>query len=43
MLVNYTADDKGYEKLPQNLKLLADKLPQGKVRSMPYPSGKECE
>ena len=29
MLVNYTADDKGYEQLPQNLKLLADKLPQG--------------
>ena len=30
MLVNYTADDKGYEQLPQNLKLLADKLPQGR-------------
>ena len=29
MLVNYTADDKGYEKLPETLKLLADKLPQG--------------
>ena len=29
MLVNYTADDKGYEQLPQNLKLLADKMPQG--------------
>ena len=29
MLVNYTADDKGYEQLPQNLKLLADQLPQG--------------
>ena len=29
MLVNYTADDKGYEQLPQNLKLLVDKLPQG--------------
>ncbi len=29
MLVSYTADDKGYEQLPQNLKLLADKLPQG--------------
>lgn len=29
MLVNYTADDKGYKQLPQNLKLLADKLPQG--------------
>lgn len=29
MLVNYTADDKGYEQLPQNLKLLADKLPHG--------------
>lgn len=30
MLVNYTADDKGYEKLPETLKLLADKLPQGR-------------
>ena len=29
MLVNYTADDKGYEKLPETLKLLADQLPQG--------------
>ncbi len=29
MLVNYTANDKGYEKLPETLKLLADKLPQG--------------
>ena len=30
MLVNYTADDKGYEKLPETLKLLADKLLQGR-------------
>ena len=29
MMVNYTADDKGYEKLPEALKLLADKLPEG--------------
>ncbi len=29
MLINYTANDKGYEKLPETLKLLADKLPQG--------------
>ncbi len=29
MMVNYTADDKGYEKLPEALKLLAEKLPEG--------------
>ena len=29
MLVNYTADDTGYEKLPECLKILASRLPQG--------------
>ncbi|WP_182431745.1 insulinase family protein [Clostridium sp. AF32-12BH] len=29
MLVNYTADEKGYEKLPETLKLLSAKLPEG--------------
>ena len=28
MLVNYTADEKGYEKLPETLKLLSAKLPE---------------
>ena len=29
MLVNYTADENGYEKLPETLKLLSAKLPEG--------------
>lgn len=29
MLINYTADENGYEKLPETLKLLSAKLPEG--------------
>ena len=36
MLVNYTADDKGYEKLPQALKILSEKLPQGDGVTYPF-------
>lgn len=36
MLVNYTADDTGYASLPQSLKLLADKLPQGSAQRYPF-------
>ncbi|MDD3252499.1 MAG: insulinase family protein [Lachnospiraceae bacterium] len=36
MLVNYTADDAGYEKLPETLGLLADKLPQGSGERFPF-------
>ncbi len=36
MLVNYTADEKGYAYLPQSLKLLASKLPEGGGERYPF-------
>lgn len=36
MLVNYTADDTGYAYLPQSLKLLTDKLPEGSGERYPF-------
>lgn len=36
MLVNYTADDKGYGYLPESLKLLASRLPEGSGERYPF-------
>ncbi len=36
MLVNYTADDAGYEKLPEALKALTGKLPEGSGKRYPF-------
>ncbi len=36
MLVSYTADDDGYKRLPEALKALADKLPEGTGKRYPF-------
>ena len=36
MLVNYTADDKGYGYLPESLKLLVSRLPEGGGERYPF-------
>ena len=36
MLVSYTADEEGYQRLPQALKKLADRLPAGSGKRYPF-------
>lgn len=36
MLVSYTADDEGYQYLPESMKLLTDKLPAGSAERYPF-------
>lgn len=36
MLVNYTADENGYKKLPETLRILTDRLPEGSGERYPF-------